>query len=129
MGPIVAILLLKAARGIENRAQGDKQNFPKVILASAKQTQRRGQLAQPPNFRIRVKPPPPETSSNLNPSLPTPLRLPQHQCITIMARPKKADEKPKDSGSLQISVEDFVRTRNSVSITHFPHFLFITPWS
>ncbi|KAL2054828.1 hypothetical protein ABVK25_005132 [Lepraria finkii] len=31
-----------------------------------------------------------------------------------MARPKKADEKPKDSGSLQISVEDFVRTRNSV---------------
>lgn len=31
-----------------------------------------------------------------------------------MARPKKAEEKPKDSGSLQISVEDFVRTRNSV---------------
>ena len=38
---------------------------------------------------------------------------------TIMARPKKIDEKPKDSGSLQISVEDFVRTRNSVSILHF----------
>ena len=36
-----------------------------------------------------------------------------------MARPKKAEEKPKDSGSLQISVEDFVRTRNSVSFTHF----------
>lgn len=36
-----------------------------------------------------------------------------------MARPKKIDEKPKDSGSLQISVEDFVRTRNSVSIFHF----------
>ncbi len=33
----------------------------------------------------------------------------------IMARSKKPDEKPKDSGSLQISVEDFVRTRNSVS--------------
>lgn len=31
-----------------------------------------------------------------------------------MARPKKSEEKPKDSGSLQISVEDFVRTRNSV---------------
>ncbi|KAL9066744.1 MAG: hypothetical protein Q9161_007333 [Pseudevernia consocians] len=31
-----------------------------------------------------------------------------------MARPKKAEEKTKDSGSLQISVEDFVRTRNSV---------------
>ena len=38
-----------------------------------------------------------------------------------MARPKKAEEKPKDSGSLQISVEDFVRTRNSVSFTHFLH--------
>ena len=36
-----------------------------------------------------------------------------------MARPKKIDEKPKDSGSLQISVEDFVRTRNSVSVLHF----------
>ncbi|KAK4696380.1 transcriptional regulator HMO1, partial [Lecanoromycetidae sp. Uapishka_2] len=31
-----------------------------------------------------------------------------------MARTKKEEEKPKDSGSLQISVEDFVRTRNSV---------------
>ena len=39
-----------------------------------------------------------------------------------MARPKKAEEKPKDSGSLQISVEDFVRTRNSVSFFHFLHF-------
>lgn len=38
-----------------------------------------------------------------------------------MARPKKAEDKPKDSGSLQISVEDFVRTRNSVSCTHFLH--------
>ena len=36
-----------------------------------------------------------------------------------MARPKKVEEKPKDSGSLQISVEDFVRTRNSVSFVHF----------
>ena len=36
-----------------------------------------------------------------------------------MARPKKVDEKPKDSGSLQISVEDFVRTRNSVSVFRF----------
>ena len=36
-----------------------------------------------------------------------------------MARPKKVEEKPKDSGSLQISVEDFVRTRNSVSFIHF----------
>ena len=36
-----------------------------------------------------------------------------------MARPKKAEEKPKDSGSLQISVEDFVRTRNSVSFIYF----------
>ena len=36
----------------------------------------------------------------------------------IMARPKKVEEKPKDSGSLQISVEDFVRTRNSVSFVH-----------
>ena len=60
MGPIVAIILLKAARGLENRAQGDKQNFPKMILASAKQTQRRGQLARPPNFRIRVKLLPPK---------------------------------------------------------------------
>ena len=38
--------------------------------------------------------------------------------LLIMARPKKAEEKPKDSGSLQISVEDFVRTRNSVSFIH-----------
>ena len=36
-----------------------------------------------------------------------------------MARLKKAEEKPKDSGSLQISVEDFVRTRNSVSFIYF----------
>ena len=43
----------------------------------------------------------------------------QHSSRTfIMARPKKAEEKPKDSGSLQISVEDFVRTRNSVSFAH-----------
>ena len=41
-----------------------------------------------------------------------------------MARPKKVDEKPKDSGSLQISVEDFVRTRNSVS-NLLLHFMFI----
>ena len=34
-----------------------------------------------------------------------------------MARPKKAEEQPKDSGSLQISVEDFARTRDSVSFT------------
>ena len=31
-----------------------------------------------------------------------------------MARPKK-EEKPKDSASLQVSIEDFVRTRDSVS--------------
>ncbi|MCJ1273058.1 hypothetical protein MMC21_000847 [Puttea exsequens] len=31
-----------------------------------------------------------------------------------MSRSKKEDDKVKDSGSLQISVEDFVRTRNSV---------------
>lgn len=37
-----------------------------------------------------------------------------------MARSKKIEEKPKDSGSLQISVEDFVRTRNSVSNASFP---------
>ena len=32
-----------------------------------------------------------------------------------MARPKKSDDKPTDSASLQVSIEDFVRTRDSVS--------------
>ena len=32
-----------------------------------------------------------------------------------MARPKKSDDKPVDSASLQVSIEDFVRTRDSVS--------------
>lgn len=39
-----------------------------------------------------------------------------------MARPKKAEEKAKDSASLQISVEDFVRTRDSVSSCSFHSF-------
>lgn len=32
-----------------------------------------------------------------------------------MARSKKSDDKPDESASLQISLEDFIRTRDSVS--------------
>ena len=42
----------------------------------------------------------------------------QSSSQNIMSRPRKLEDKPKDSGSLQISVEDFVRTRNSVSIIY-----------
>ena len=37
--------------------------------------------------------------------------------LIIMARAKK-DEKPADSASLQVSIEDFIRTRDSVSDKH-----------
>lgn len=37
-----------------------------------------------------------------------------------MARPKKGEEKAKDQATLQVSIEDFVRTRDSVSQVHFP---------
>ena len=65
-----------------------------------------------------------ENNSLPNPYLPL-FTLQHSSVIFIMARPKKAEEKPKDSGSLQISVEDFVRTRNSVSfhLSPPPH-----PW-
>ena len=37
-----------------------------------------------------------------------------------MARPKKGEEKAKDQAALQISIEDFVRTRDSVGYCSFP---------
>lgn len=36
-----------------------------------------------------------------------------------MARPKKSEEKAKDQATLQVSIEDFVRTRDSVSHVQF----------
>lgn len=36
-----------------------------------------------------------------------------------MAPAKKVDDKAKDQTAAQISVEDFIRTRDSVSYTHF----------
>ena len=35
-----------------------------------------------------------------------------------MARPKKGEEKPKESANLMVSIEDFIRTRDSVRLSN-----------
>lgn len=62
----------------------------------------------------------PPTLPNLSPKIsdhspsPPQSRRQQNHCKQ-MARSKKSDDKPDESASLQISLEDFIRTRDSVS--------------